>query len=87
MEKVQKVQPVKLVKKESNNKDAFQTSKNMEKKTNQNTTSSQSTYQASTLPPAGNAGGLFISSLGFLMLVIVITKVIRKPIKVAQNGR
>lgn len=87
MGRVQKVQPVKLVKQEFNNKNSFQTSKNMEKKTNQSTTSSQSTYQESTLPPAGNAGGLFLSSLGFLLLVSVIAKVIQKPIKVAQNGR
>lgn len=87
MQKVQKVQPVKPVKQENGKKNTFQTSKDMKNETNQSTTSSQSTYQESTLPPAGNAGGLFLSSVGFLMLVIVITKVIQKPIKVAQHGR
>lgn len=48
--------------------------------TSEKNTTSTSSYPYNTLPPAGNSGGLFLTSMGVSLLTFVIFKVCKKAL-------
>lgn len=51
-----------------------------------NTTTTTNSYPYETLPPAGNAGGLFLSSLGFSLLFLIIYRTVKKRVEGGTYG-